>query len=121
MDRHRIGTRAVHAGAGLDPSTGAHATPIVQTSTFGYGSFARGARLFAGEEEGYVYSRVANPTVAAFEASIADLEDGEAGLGFASGMAAISALCMTVLKPGDEVAYLGPLYALGKIDDPVLF
>lgn len=110
MARHRIGTRAVRAGAGLDPATGAHATPIVQTSTFGYGSFARGERLFAGEEEGYVYSRVGNPTVAAFEEAIAGLEGGEAGLGFASGMAAISALCMTVLAPGDEVAYLGPLY-----------
>ena len=110
MARHRIGTRAVHAGAGLDPATGAHATPIVQTSTFGYGSFARGERLFAGDEEGYVYSRVANPTVAAFEEALAGLEGGEAGLGFASGMAAISALCMTVLAPGDEVAYLGPLY-----------
>lgn len=110
MSDHRIGTRAVHAGAGLDPVSGAHATPIVQTSTFGYRSFERGERLFAGDEPGYLYSRVGNPTVTAFERSLADLEGAEAGLAFASGMAAISALCMTVLKPGDEVAYLGPLY-----------
>lgn len=105
-----IATRAVHAGGGIDPATGAHATPIVHTSTFGYGSFARGERLFAGDEEGFVYARVGNPTSMAFESAVADLEGGEAGLAFASGMAAISALCMTVLAPGDEVAYLGPLY-----------
>jgi methionine-gamma-lyase len=110
MDKTRLGTRAVHAGGGLDPTTGAHATPIVQTSTFGYGSFARGERLFQGEEHGYLYSRVANPTVAAFETALADLEGTEAAVAFGSGMAAISALLMTVLSPGDRVAYLGPLY-----------
>ncbi len=110
MDSKRIGTRAVHAGAGLDPTTGAHATPIVQTSTFGYRSFARGERLFAGDEEGYLYSRVGNPTVAAFEHSLADLEGAEAALAFSSGMAAIAALAFTVLAPGQRIAYLGPLY-----------
>jgi methionine-gamma-lyase len=110
MSERRIGTRAVHAGGGLDPATGAHATPIVQTSTFGYGSFARGERLFTGEEEGYLYSRVGNPTVAALEAAVADLEGAEAAVAFSSGMAAISALMLTVLTPGDRVAYLGPLY-----------
>jgi methionine-gamma-lyase len=110
MNNTRLGTRAVHAGGGLDPVTGAHATPIVQTSTFGYGSFARGERLFQGEEHGYLYSRVANPTVAAFEAALADLEGAEAAVAFGSGMAAISALMVTVLRPGDRVAYLGPLY-----------
>jgi methionine-gamma-lyase len=110
MDRKRLATRAVHAGPGLDPTSGAHATPIVQTSTFGYRSFARGERLFAGEEEGYVYSRIGNPTVAAFERAVADLEGAEAAVAFSSGMAAIAGLALTLLKPGDEVAYLGPLY-----------
>ena len=110
MSDKRIGTRAVHAGAGLDPTTGAHATPIVQTSTFGYRSFARGERLFAGDEEGYLYSRVGNPTVAAFERSLADLEGAEAAVAFSSGMAAIAALAFTVLSPGRQIAYLGPLY-----------
>lgn len=110
MDDKRIGTRAVHAGAGLDPTTGAHSTPIVQTSTFGYRSFARGERLFAGDEEGYLYSRVGNPTVAAFERSLADLESAEAAVAFSSGMAAIAALAFTLLAPGQQIAYLGPLY-----------
>ena len=110
MSRRRIDTRAVHAGRSPDPDSGAHATPIFQTSSFAYGSFARGARLFGGDEEGFVYSRIANPTVEAFESIMADLEGGEAALGFGSGMGAIAAYALTVLTPGDEIAYLGPLY-----------
>ena len=108
--RHRFATRAVHQGQHPDPGTGAHATPIYQTSTFSYGSYARGARLFAGEAEGYVYSRIGNPTTRAFEEKIASLEGTEDALAFASGMGAISALLLTTLRPGDEVLTLGPLY-----------
>jgi methionine-gamma-lyase len=103
-------TRAVHSGHGADPHTGAHATPIYQTSTFSYGSFDRGARLFAGEENGYIYSRIGNPTVRALELKLADLESAEDALCFSSGMAAVAALAFTVLNPGDEVLFIGPLY-----------
>lgn len=105
----RLATRAVQAGA-PDPVTGAHVTPIYQTSTFAYGSFARGARLFAGDEEGYVYGRIANPTTRAFEEVVASLEGAEDALAFSSGIASISALCLTTLRPGDELVFLGPLY-----------
>ena len=103
-------TRAVHAGHGVDPATGAHITPIFQTSTFSYGSFDRGARIFAGEEPGYIYSRIGNPTVRALEQKLANLESGEDAVAFSSGMAATSAFVFTLLKPGDQVVYLGPLY-----------
>lgn len=103
-------TRAVHAGHGLDPVTGAHAMPIYATSTFGYGSAERGARLFAGEEQGYFYSRLSNPTVRAFEEKVASLEDAGDAVAFASGMGAASAIALTLLKAGDEVAFVGPLY-----------
>ncbi len=103
-------TRAVHAGHKPDLKTGAHAMPIYQTSTFALGDFDRGARLFAGEEAGFIYSRINNPTVRALEEKLASLENSEDALCFSSGMAAISALCMTVLKPGDELAFIGPLY-----------
>jgi methionine-gamma-lyase len=103
-------TRAVRAGQEHDPLTGAHATPIYQTSTFVLGDAARGARLFEGEEHGYVYSRIANPTVRAFEEKLADLEGGEEAVAFASGMGAITALCLSVLRTGDEILFLGPLY-----------
>ena len=103
-------TRAVHAGHGLDPATGAHATPIYATSTFGYGSAERGARLFAGEEQGYFYSRLTNPTVRAFEEKVASLEGLPDAVAFASGMGAVSAVCLTLLKPGDELIFIAPLY-----------
>lgn len=109
-DMKHFRTRAVHAGQSVDATTGAHVTPIYQTSTFGYGSFDRGARLFAGEEAGYVYSRIGNPTVRALEEKLADLEGAQDAIAFSSGMAAISAFVFTTLKPGDQVAYLGPLY-----------
>ncbi|UBV44990.1 PLP-dependent aspartate aminotransferase family protein (plasmid) [Deinococcus taeanensis] len=103
-------TRAVHDGHGLDPATGAHATPIYATSTFGYGSAERGARLFAGEEQGYFYSRLSNPTVRAFEQKLASLEGLPDAVAFASGMGAVSAVCLTLLSPGDEVIFVAPLY-----------
>jgi methionine-gamma-lyase len=108
--RLRFATRAVHEGQHPDPGTGAHATPIYQTSTFSYGSYARGAALFAGEAEGYVYSRIGNPTTRAFEEKLASLEGTEDAVAFASGMGAISALLLTTLRPTDEVLTLGPLY-----------
>ena len=102
-------TRAVHAGNQPD-LTGAHISPIYQTSTFAYGNFERGARLFSGEEAGFVYSRIGNPTVRALELKLANLEASQDAIAFSSGMAAISALILTVLKPGDELIYMGPLY-----------
>lgn len=103
-------TRAVHAGHHVDPHTGAHAVPIYATSTFGYFNAERGARLFAGEEAGFFYSRVLNPTVRAFEEKIASLEGTEDAVAFGSGMGAASAIALTFLKQGDEVAFVGPLY-----------
>lgn len=105
----RFATRAVHADM-PDPVTGAHITPLYLTSTFAYGSFQRGAELFAGEADGFVYSRIANPTSSRFEEAMADLEGGEAAVAFGSGMAAISSVLLTLLEPGDEVLLLGPLY-----------
>ncbi|GGK37899.1 methionine gamma-lyase [Deinococcus malanensis] len=84
--------------------------PIYATSTFGYGSAERGARLFAGEESGYFYSRLSNPTVRAFEEKVASLEEAGDAVAFGSGMGAASAIALTFLKAGDEVAFMGPLY-----------
>lgn len=103
-------TRAVHAGQHPDPATGAIATPISQTTAFGYGTLERGTAIFAGETPGYRYSRFANPTVAALEAKMADLEGAQAAVAFASGTAAMSSVLLGLLNPGDEVAFLGPLY-----------
>jgi len=103
-------TRAVHAGQPPDASSGALATPIVPSTAFGYGSLERGAALFAGEISGYRYSRFANPTVAALEAKLADLEGASTAVAFASGTAATASVLLALARPGDEVAFLGPLY-----------
>ncbi|MBN9404599.1 MAG: PLP-dependent transferase [Burkholderiales bacterium] len=103
-------TRAVHAGQHPDPATGAITTPIAQTTAFALGTLEQGAALFAGQTDGYRYSRFANPTVAALEAKLADLEGAEAAVAFASGTAACSSLLLGLLQPGDELVFLGPLY-----------
>jgi len=103
-------TRAVHAGQPPDAASGAISTPITQTTAFGYGTLEHGAALFAGEVPGYRYSRFANPTVAALEDKMADLEGAPAAVAFASGTAATSSVLLGLLNPGDEIVYLGPLY-----------
>ena len=112
-------TRAVRAGQEPDVGTGAHATPIFQTSTFVLGSVERGSLMFDGLEPGDVYSRVGNPTVRAAEDKLCGLEGAEAAVAFGSGMGAIAALFVSTLRSGDEVLYLGPLYggASGLLHD----
>jgi methionine-gamma-lyase len=103
-------TRAVHAGQHPDAASGAIATPITQTTAFGYGTLERGAAIFAGEAPGYRYSRFGNPTVAALESKMANLEGAQAAVAFASGTAATSSVLLGLLCPGDEIVFLGPLY-----------
>ncbi|MDQ2137122.1 PLP-dependent aspartate aminotransferase family protein [Alcaligenaceae bacterium B3P038] len=103
-------TLAVHAGQRPDPATGAVAPPIAAASAFAYDDFDAGARRFSGESPGFLYSRFANPTVQIFEAKMAALENGEAAVAFASGMAAISATLLGLLSTDDEVIYVGTLY-----------
>jgi len=103
-------TRAVHAGQSPDPMYGALSTPIYQTSTFVFKDVAQGAARFAGDEEGYIYTRLGNPTQAALEEKIAALEGGEAGLAFGSGIAAITAVLMALVSQGDNVVHSSALY-----------
>ena len=93
-DTARFNTICIHAGQSPDPSTGAIITPIYQTSTY--------VQEAVGTHKGYEYGRTQNPTRGAFEANIAALENGKAGFGFASGMAATGAI-MTLLRSGDHV------------------
>lgn len=96
-------TRAIHLG--YDPATenGALTAPIYLTSTYAFESAEDGVATFAGERAGYVYGRSRNPTQALLEARVADLEGGEAGLALASGMAAITATVLSLVKAGDRV------------------
>ncbi|MFZ5642039.1 MAG: methionine gamma-lyase [Bacillota bacterium] len=103
-------TMAIHAGQKPDPLTGSLATPIHQTSTFVFPDADRAALRFAGEEAGFIYSRIGNPTQAALEEKIAALEESEAALAFGSGMAAITGIILALLKKGDHILADETLY-----------
>lgn len=95
-------SKCVHAGIG-EYEFGPVIPPIYQTSTFKFESAAHGASLFKGEKEGYIYTRMSNPTIEAMEKNVAELEGGYKALGCASGMAAISTTFTAMLKSGDHV------------------
>jgi O-acetylhomoserine (thiol)-lyase len=103
-------TRALHAGARPEPETGARAVPIFQTSSYVFEDPESAAAYFNLQEYGNTYSRIMNPTVAAFEERIANLEGGVGGVAFASGLAAQSATFFTLLSPGDHVVASRALY-----------
>ena len=100
-NRPRFATRAIHAGQQPDPTTGAIMTPIYATSTF--------VQESPGKHKGYEYARTQNPTRGAYEACVADLENGSAGFAFASGMAAIGTI-LEILDSGDHVISMDDLY-----------
>ena len=95
-------TRAIHAGQGPDPTTGATIVPIYATSTY--------TQEAPGQHLGYEYSRSGNPTRSALETCLASLEEGDMALAFASGLAASTAVINSCLKPGDEVIAAADLY-----------
>ena len=98
-------TRAVHAGAGPDPSTGSRNVPIHQTTSYVFESADQAAALFNLQTFGYIYSRLTNPTVAALEEKVAALEGGRAAVAAASGHAAQLLAFYTLLEPGDVTLY----------------
>jgi methionine-gamma-lyase len=102
-------TKCVHSGVG-DYEFGSVVPPIYQTSTFKFSSVEQGAKLFTGEEKGYIYTRMLNPTVEALENCIAELEGGFKGLGCASGMAAIHTMFATLTSAGDHVLCSSAVY-----------
>jgi len=104
-------TRCLHAGYEQpEPTTGARAVPIYQTTSYCFKDTAHAARLFALEEFGNIYTRLMNPTNGVLEERIASLEGGSAAVAFASGMGAISAALTGVLKQGDEILSSTRLY-----------
>ncbi|MGO1580796.1 MAG: methionine gamma-lyase [Peptoniphilaceae bacterium] len=102
-------TRAVHAGYEAN-KYGALATPIYQSSTFIFDSAEQGGKRFALEEEGYIYSRLGNPTNTVIEKKLADLEGAEACVSTSSGIGAISSVMWTTLKAGDHVVAAKTMY-----------
>ena len=105
-----LGTKAIHAGNVKDAQYGALTTPIYQTSTFVFDSCEQGGRRFAGQEGGYIYTRLGNPTVSVLENKVAALEGGEACVAAASGMGAISSALWTIAGAGKHIVADGTLY-----------
>jgi methionine-gamma-lyase len=104
-----VNTRLVHAGFHGDPS-GAVTVPIYQTSTFAFRSAEHGAALFGGADDGYIYTRLGNPTIRALEECIGELENGQRGIATSSGMGAVSVLYMSLLEQGAHVVSTASVY-----------
>jgi len=105
-----LGTRAVWSGEQGDRWAGATQVPVALGVSFGYKTVEEWLDVALGKRAGYIYGRNTNPTVAAFEDKVRDLEDAEAATSFASGMAAISNTLFTLLSPGDRVVSIKDTY-----------
>jgi methionine-gamma-lyase len=106
---YSIDTKCIHAGM-KDDANGSVITPIYQTSTFKFKDAEQGARLFKGEEKGYIYTRLGNPTIEAMEDAIAIVEGGYKALGCGSGMAAVHTLIAGTMQAGDHIVCSESVY-----------
>lgn len=104
-----LDTIAAHAG-GIDPVTGSVVIPIYQTSTFAFENAVQGANRFAGKEDGYIYTRMGNPTVKALENTVAALEGGWGGLATSSGMSAVATVFVAFLDKNSHIVGTDSVY-----------
>ena len=111
MDTKKAGfdTKLIHGGA-FDDQFGSATVPIYQTSTFRFKNVQDGADCFSGASDGYIYTRIANPTIRALEQNIAALENGFGGIATSSGMGAISSVYMALLNGGDHIISTDAVY-----------
>ncbi len=106
----KLETKAIHSGYSPDPTTKAVAVPMYQTTSFAFDNTQHGADLFDLKVEGNIYSRIMNPTNAALEQRVAEMEGGIAGLALASGMAAITYSIQCIARVGDNIVTTSQLY-----------
>ena len=111
MDTKKLGfnTKLVHAGVSKD-AYGSAVTPIYQTSTFAFDNAQTGADRFAGRAEGFIYTRIGNPTIRALERNVAELERGADGVATSSGMAAVNVIYMALLGRGAHLVSTASVY-----------
>lgn len=102
-------TKLIHSGS-FDDAYGSATVPIYQTSTFKFRNAQEGADCFSGKSNGYIYTRIGNPTIRAFEKNIADLEHGFDGIATSSGMAAINCVFMALLGAGAHIVSSDAVY-----------
>ena len=110
MSSKNLSTIALHAGQVPDPTTGARAVPIYQTTSYVFKNTEHAANLFALKEFGNIYTRLMNPTTDVFEQRVAAIEGGTGALGVASGMAAITYALLAITRLGDEIVAGNNLY-----------
>jgi O-acetylhomoserine (thiol)-lyase len=110
MAKQGLSTVALHAGQVADPTTGARAVPIYQTTSYVFKSSEHAANLFALKEFGNIYTRIMNPTTDVFEKRIAALEGGTGALAVASGQSAISLALLAITRLGDDIVSANNLY-----------
>src|SRR5512138_273012 len=105
-----LSTLALHAGQSPDPTTGARAVPIYQTTSYVFKSSDHAANLFALKEFGNIYTRIMNPTTDVFEQRIAAIEGGSGALALSSGQAATTMALLAITQLGDEIVSANNLY-----------
>jgi methionine-gamma-lyase len=102
-------TKLIHEGS-IDDQFGSATTPIYQTSTFSFKSADDGAKCFSGDSDGYIYTRISNPTIDALERQLAILENGFGGIAVSSGMAAVTTIYLALLSQGDHIVSTDAIY-----------
>ena len=107
-------SKLIHGGDFKD-ALGSATVPIYQTSTFIFDSADHGAKCFSGESDGYIYTRIANPTIHALESQLAGLEGGFGGIATSSGMGAVNTIYMALLSQGDHMISSGAVYGPSRL------
>lgn len=107
---NKLETKVIHEGYDAKEMLGSLSVPLYQTSSFEFESAEHGEACFTGEKDGYIYTRLGNPTIDVLEKRIAALEGAESGLAFGSGMGAISSVLITLTKANDHVLCSTALY-----------
>jgi methionine-gamma-lyase len=107
-------SKLIHAG-GFEDALGSAVTPIYQSSTFKFRSADHGAQCFSGESDGFIYTRLANPTIRELENTMAALENGFGGIATSSGMGAVNTVYMTYLNQGDHIICHEAVYGPSRI------
>ncbi|MDP4282486.1 MAG: aminotransferase class I/II-fold pyridoxal phosphate-dependent enzyme [Bacteroidota bacterium] len=112
-NKQGFNSRLIHGGGHKDP-LGSVITPIYQTSTFSFESAEEGAKCFAGESDGYIYTRLGNPTINDLERTVADLENGFGGIATSSGMSAVNLVYQTFLGAGKHIVSHNAVYGSSR-------
>src|SRR5690348_13614309 len=116
MDTKHLGinSKLIHPGHHPDPTRAAN-VPIYQTSTFAFRDADHGAALFAGKEDGFIYTRIGNPTIRALEENVAELEHGCGAVANSSGMGAGPTVYMALLGAGAHVVGTACVYGPSRV------